>query len=340
MIVGGLLWWRRSLRVLLAACVVMIAASATLMAVLYQPGRDPSRVYYGTDARAQSLLIGAVVGIVLFMHGPLRTRTRHAVAVRIAAVVGAGYTLWLFSRMSERTDALYQGGFLIAALAVSAVIVSVVQPDRGFLGRFLSVSPLRWVGRISYGLYLWHWPVYLTLTETRTGLDGFWLLVVRVAVSVGLATLSFYAVERPIRAGTFRLPKPQIVAVAAATALVVAVFATTTGGGDSVAASTERALRANAPAPDAAPPTTTPATGTDAGTATTTPVAPLKLMVVGDSVAGTLGLGFQNRSASTGLTVWNRGRLGCGMFYDGSVFIGGELTPVGGGVQLARGVAG
>ena len=69
--------------------------------------------------------------------------------------------------MSERTDALYQGGFLIAALAVSAVIVSVVQPDRGVLGRFLSLSPLRWVGRISYGLYLWHWPVYLALTRTR-----------------------------------------------------------------------------------------------------------------------------------------------------------------------------
>src|SRR6476660_334801 len=200
LVVAGLLWWRRSLRVLLAACVVMIAASAALMALLYQPGHDPSRVYYGTDTRAQSLLIGAVVGIALFVHGPLRTRAAR-MAVRIAAVVGAGYTLWLFWRMSERTDALYQGGFLFAALAVSAVIVSVVQPDRGVLGRFLSLAPLRWVGRISYGLYLWHWPVYLTLTHTRTGLDGFALLVARLAVSFALATLSYYAVEKPIRQG-------------------------------------------------------------------------------------------------------------------------------------------
>ncbi len=207
LVVAGLLWWRRSLKVLLVACVVLIAASATLMAVLYQPGRDPSRVYYGTDTRAQSLLIGAVVGILVFMHGPILSRAAR-IAVRVAAVVGAGYTLWLFWRMSERTDALYQGGFLLAALAVSAVIVSVIQPDRGVLGRFLSVPPLRWVGRISYGLYLWHWPVYLTITHTRTGLDGFSLLVVRIAVSVALAALSFYAVERPIRAGTFRLPQP------------------------------------------------------------------------------------------------------------------------------------
>ncbi len=329
LIVGGLLWWRRSLRVLLAACVVMIAASATLMAVLYQPGHDPSRVYYGTDTRAQSLLIGAVVGIVLFMHGPLRSATAR-VAIRIAALVGAGYTLWLFSRMSERTDALYQGGFLFAALAVSAVIVSVVQPDRGVLGRFLSVSPLRWVGRISYGLYLWHWPVYLTLTEQRTGLDGFWLLAVRIAVSVAFAALSFYALERPIRAGTFRLPKPQIIAVTAVCALVAAVFVTTDGGGDSVAAKTERALSQHAPAPHSAPPSTTPASD---GAATVPavpafPAAPPKVMIVGDSVAGTLGLGYQNLGAASGLTVWNRGQLGCGLFYDGSVFEGGQLHTV------------
>jgi hypothetical protein len=295
------------------------------MAVLYQPGRDPSRVYYGTDTRAQSLLIGAVVGILLFMHGPLRTRAAR-LAIRVAAVVGAGYTLWLFWRMSERTDALYQGGFLFAALAVSAVIVSVVQPDRGVLGRFLSLSPLRWVGRISYGLYLWHWPVYLTLTRTRTGLDGVALLTVRVAVSVALAALSFYALERPIRAGTFKLPRPSLVALVTVTALVAAVFFTTTGGGDAVAARTERARRQNVAVPkNTPPPTTAAASGSTGGPVA--PPPPTRVMVVGDSVAGSLGLGF-DQVPSTTMTVWNRGRLGCGLFYDGSVIEGGELTPV------------
>jgi len=321
LIVAGVLWWRRSLRVLIAACVVMIAASATLMAVLYQPGRDPSRVYYGTDTRAQSLLIGAIVGILLFMHGPLRSRAAQ-IALRVAAVVGAGYTLWLFWRMSERTDALYQGGFLIAALAVSAVIAAVMQPDHGLLGRFLSLSPLRWVGRISYGLYLWHWPVYLALTGTRTGLDGVALLTVRVALTVALAALSFYALERPIRAGTFRLPRPSVVALATVAALVAAVVITTSGADQSVAARTERALRQNVAAPDEAPPSTTPAPGA------ATPAPPTKVLLVGDSVAGSLGLGFDQFGPSNDLTVWNRGRLGCGIFYDGSVFEGGELTPV------------
>ena len=317
LIVAFLLWWRRSLRGLLVACVVLIAASAGLMAALYVPGRDPSRVYYGTDTRAQALLVGAVVGILLFMHGPVRSRAAR-LAVRLAATVGAGYTLWLFWRMSEQSDRLYEGGFLLVAVAVSAVIVSVVQPDRGLLGRVLSVAPLRWVGRISYGLYLWHWPVYLTITRSRTGLDGLALLAVRVAVSVGLAALSFYAVERPIRAGTFRLPSFRF-APAAVVALVVALFATTASGGNSVSARTAevvRHLKATAP-------TTTPNAprGSYSYDATKTPVPPAgqwvaapKVMIVGDSVALRLGTGFGYLGESTGLSVWNRGRLGCGLF--------------------------
>lgn len=317
LIVCFLLWWRRSLRVLLVACVAMIAASATLMAVLYVPGRDPSRVYYGTDTRAQSLLIGAVVGIVLFQHGPIRSMYART-AVRVGAAVGAVYTLWLFWRMSERTDALYQGGFLLAALAVSAVIVSVVQPDPGRLGRALSVAPLRWVGRISYGLYLWHWPVYLTLTETRTGIDGVALLFLRIATSFALASASYYALEKPIRKGTFRLPHPRVVALVSAIALVVAIFATTSGGNESVAANTTRALRAAAPPPQAKPPSQSDATV----------VGPTKVMIVGDSVAGTLGLGFETVGPDHNFSVWNRGQLGCGLFYGGSVFEGGALVPV------------
>ncbi|HEX9466985.1 MAG TPA: acyltransferase, partial [Acidimicrobiia bacterium] len=149
LIVGFVLWWRRSVRALLVIAVTMVVASATLMALLFHHGHDPSRVYYGTDTRAQSLLMGAVLGIVLFLHGPIRSLVAR-IALRAFAIVGAGYTLWLWWRMSERTDALYQGGFVLAALAVAAVIASVVQPDRGALGAALSWGPLRWVGRISY----------------------------------------------------------------------------------------------------------------------------------------------------------------------------------------------
>ena len=73
---------------------------------------------------------------------------------------------------------------------------------------------------ISYGLYLWHWPVYLTLTGTRTGLAGNALLFARIAVTFAFATASYYLVERPIRRGTFHLPTPVFTAPAVAAALV------------------------------------------------------------------------------------------------------------------------
>ena len=150
------------------------------------------------------------------MHGPIRTAIARY-ALRAAAAVGAIYTLWLWWRMSERTDALYRGGFVLAALAVSAVIASVVQPDGSILKTALSFAPLRWIGRISYGLYLWHWPIYLWLTQARTGLDGTALLVLRLAVSVALAAASFVLVERPIRQRTSTCRKPKLVLVPAVT---------------------------------------------------------------------------------------------------------------------------
>ena len=143
---------------------------------------------------------------------------------------------------------------------------------------------------------------------------------------------SYYGLEKPIRQGTFRIPRPSVVALVSVTVIVGAVFATTTGGSTSIGASTERALRAAAAKPQAAPPTQpaqTGATGAAGATATTlAPPPPTKVMIVGDSVAGTLGLGFETVAQESNLSVWNRGRLGCGLFYGGSVLEGGEWTPV------------
>ena len=144
------------------------------------------------------------------MHGPHPRAARRALAVRVAALVGAAYTLWLFWRMSERTDALYQGGFLLAAIAVSAVIVSVVQPDRGVLGRV----PLAVAAAVGRPDLLRPLPLALAGVphahqHAHRAATGSGCSALRLAVSVAFAARRTTLVERPIRAGTFRLPKPR-----------------------------------------------------------------------------------------------------------------------------------
>ena len=243
LIVFGVLWFTRSVRALLGSAVAMMFGSAVLMAVLYSPGHDPSRVYYGTDTRAQSLLMGAVASILVYLHGPIRTAFMQR-TLRVLAVIGAGYTLWLWSTLSERSDALYRGGFLLASLAVVIVIVSVTQPNRGLLGRALSWYPLRWIGMISYGLYLWHWPVYLTITGTRTGLEGNALLFARLGVTFTCACLSYYLVERPIRRGTFHIPRPAFTAPVLVAALLAGLVLATSGSGTPPASAALRSISA------------------------------------------------------------------------------------------------
>jgi peptidoglycan/LPS O-acetylase OafA/YrhL len=313
LVVFAALWFTRSVRGLLAAAITMMLGSALLMAVLYTPGADPSRVYYGTDTRAQSLLMGAIAAMLVFLHGPVRTRIVQRV-LRVLAVLGAGYTLWLWSNMSERSNLLYRGGFLLASLSVVIIIVSVTQPNRGLLGRALSWYPLRWIGMISYGLYLWHWPIYLTITRTRTGLDGNALLFARVAVTFAFATASYYLVERPLRRGVIRIPRPAIVAPAVAGALAVALVLSTMGASTSPASAAQQAL-VNTPAvaPTAQPPRDASAQQAN-------------VLMLGDSIALSLGVGLDRISQlDPNIVSVNRGTLGCGMLRSGQIDMGLQL---------------
>ncbi len=165
----------------------MLAGSVALMAILYQPGRDPSRVYYGTDTRAQSLLVGALLAM-LMLDRPVVRRDVARVALQVAGLVAAAGLAVMWVTFSDHADQLYRGGFLLEAVLVAVVIASVVQPRPGPLGALLSVGWIRWIGQISYGLYLYHWPVFITLDEARTGLDGYALFAVRLAVTFGIAT--------------------------------------------------------------------------------------------------------------------------------------------------------
>jgi len=170
LIVFGVMRWRKTLGALAVVTAALLTASVVLMIVLYHPGSDPSRVYYGTDTRAQSLLVGALVAIAFAAFGSAKSLVARR-SFQVAGGVGAVYTLWVWTQTYEGSPSLYDdGGLLLTAVAVAAVIASVAQPNAdGPMASFLALPPLVWVGRISYGLYLWHWPIYLVITESRAG---------------------------------------------------------------------------------------------------------------------------------------------------------------------------
>ena len=201
-------------RVALAVAAIGAVTSATLMLVLYDPGRDPLRIYYGTDTRAQAFLIGAVVALVAPRLGARHLRYASAVGVAALVVLVAGMRF-------DLSDVLYRGGFTVVAIGAACACLAATIP--GGVTFALDRPLLRGIGRISYALYLWHWPAIVLLTPERTGLDGAPLVVLQLAVTVGGALLSWYLVERPVR--TLARPSLALAGAAGIAVAGVALFA-------------------------------------------------------------------------------------------------------------------
>ncbi|HVF06460.1 MAG TPA: acyltransferase, partial [Frankiaceae bacterium] len=209
---------RRARAPVLAAAGAGALASAVAMSASFTPYGDPARAYYGTDTRIQALLVGAALAVVLTTAGRPRLLTLSGVLGAAVSVAG-----WRLADGSAAT--LYGGGFLLAAVGTAAVIAAVVLVPAGPLARALSVRPLRLLGRVSYGVYLWHWPVFLLLTHGRTGLSGPLLLAARLAVTAACTAVSWYAVEVPARTWRPRLPAMPALRASRVAVAGVAAFA-------------------------------------------------------------------------------------------------------------------
>jgi peptidoglycan/LPS O-acetylase OafA/YrhL len=197
-------------------------ASAVTMALLYVPGVDPSRIYYGTDTRATGLLCGAALAFLWSPGDKYRpSETRHHrlrlpdrsrfrrrwgwTAPLLLDVVGfaaLGALVWFCLNLGEFQPFLYCGGLALVGLATTATIMALVHPHALIGSRFLGSAPLRWVGVRSYGIYLWHWPVFMvTRPDLDVPIDGLPLLALRLTATVVLADLSYRYIETPIRRG-------------------------------------------------------------------------------------------------------------------------------------------
>jgi peptidoglycan/LPS O-acetylase OafA/YrhL len=210
------------------------AASALLMAMLYLAGYSIDRLYYGTDTRAQALLVGSFLGAIasqrewrVFAKGWARTQTGR-VTGGLIGTVGVGVLLFSWNRLNGQDAFLYQGGFLLVALAAGAVISHVTSWRDSWLAKVLSLPPVTYLGRISYGLYLYHWPLFLAIDHAHTGLSGSTLLAVRLVSTLLIAILSFHLVEQPIRRGALaRTWRGLVWGLASATSVCAILIAST-----------------------------------------------------------------------------------------------------------------
>ena len=324
-------WGRARLGLFLVGLWVVTTALAVVVGL---SGRGSSLGYYSTFTRAPELLTGTIVAWHM-----LRRPKRPTRWFDLAGLVGLGVLGWLVSHVGLSTEWLYKGGFAAISFASTAVVVAATQPG-GLVSRALGVAPLRMIGRISYGVYLYHWPLFLVLTPERVHLSIWPLTLVRFAAAFAAAVVSFVFIEEPVRRGrALRTPRTTMTAVGALGAVLVAALLLPASSAASASvdfgklskklADAPALAAAAAPVPVADTSTTTaPTPGSTAPTqppstsAPTTTVAPhvAKIAFFGDSTGLMTAIGMQVWGlASARAVVFGDAKLGCPLVRGGDI---------------------
>lgn len=260
---------RHRVRNLALVLAVLAAGSLAVNGLLADGSVD--RAYFGSDTRLAELLVGALLATATVR----RLRLPSPAARRLAGaagIAGLAASAWLWHSAPLRAEWMYPWGFLATAVCSAALVLGAAQP--GPLSTVLGSAPLRALGRISYGVYLVHWPVFLLLTPARTGWDDVPLFALRVAVTLVLAAALFRLVEDPVRRGA-RLRGRRALPVAGATAMAIVAGVVV--------------VSHDLPAPDSLEAAGATEAVASATTAPPPPPPPVRVAVVGDSLAASLG---------------------------------------------------
>ncbi len=323
--------WRR--RGVFALAFAGAAASAAWMWVLSVDGASADRLYYGTDTRALPLLLGCALaawrppaGIDESLQRVRRRAVAAAirVAVQLIGLAGLAGLVLCWLRVQDRSTWLYRGGFIVVAACAAAVLLSCTDAPRGPLARPLSFPPLRYIGAISYGLYLYHWPLFQLLTHKRTGVTGGGLLAVRFAATFAVAIVSYHLIEQPIRRGALsraRLRRwaPKVVASAVLPVTSVLVVAGLITGLTLSTQASASQIAAAGGIPESVPSTQPPPPKPPELNSAQKYVLsrPIRVMVEGDSLAYTYAKGLADLGPKYHYQAFNLGTVGCGLAIQG-----------------------
>ncbi|HKO50330.1 MAG TPA: acyltransferase family protein [Polyangiaceae bacterium] len=282
---------RRGTRTLLGVCLVLSASSMAAMWFVFDPG-NTTRAYLGTDTRMAGILFGAALATLISPNDHFGVRTVRALdAFGLLAVLGLGFA---WATLRGTNPFLYHGGFWLTELAALLLIACAIAGERSLVARALAVRPLTWLGTISYGVYLWHWPVNVFLSTERTHLHGFGLHAVRFVLTFAIAIVSYRFLEQPIRKHGVPFNRPlYIVPGAVALSVFLVVHATYAEG------------RREPPAHSAQ----LPSVGSPPE------FVRFRVAVFGDSTANSLGWSLRNLHGQ-GVAVELLGKDGCNMLED------------------------
>jgi peptidoglycan/LPS O-acetylase OafA/YrhL len=193
-------------KIFIASSVLAIASTAWMVHLSVANGfpipNDPSRVYFGTDTHAMGLLVGCAAA-ALWRSERLNERLTpdRAAAMNGLGLLSIAGLAYFFLFVSELNEFLYRGGFLVLSILTAILVVIAAHPGLKF-GQRLGNPVLKWFGDRSYGIYLWHWPIFVLM---RSGIDIQWpdpiAFVVKVSIVLVIADLSYRYVEMPIRNG-------------------------------------------------------------------------------------------------------------------------------------------
>jgi peptidoglycan/LPS O-acetylase OafA/YrhL len=297
------------------------AAGSAVAAILLASDAEVNRVYFGTDARVQALLVGAAAAAllvrdwtVLTTGGTLiRTRWRRWSAGALS-VLGLAMLAALTHYATGSARDFRTGLLIVVALAAVLVVAPVALDQGGPVARALAWRPLVWLGAISYGVYLWHWPIFLALNGERTGWSGWRLFALRCAVTVAVAAASWWLLEQPIRRWRpVIVPMLPLAGATAATAAAVTMLVLPVG-----VKPADAPLGPDVDSAALVSPEVPVEVRSAAGTSTP---GTKRVAVFGDSVAWTL---MRYLTPTPGLSFTNYTTIGCGVARGGPYRYAGQ----------------
>ena len=332
---------------------VSIAAAILSIAAMWAAASrgDTTRAYFGTDARAHALIIGVLVAIWWTRQPEDR---RGSVIPSWLVVPAMAVFVVGVAVLSEGSSNLYRGQLLAVAVVSAMAIAAAADPTPSGAAALFAVRPLRWIGRRSYGIYLFHWPVIVIAEQRLTTWSIGPLRVLCVLLTLAIAELSLRFVESPIRV---RAPTRRGLAIAVAVAVLVPLTVPRLLlGSDQTVSSMPSIIIPSAPSTTSGPAaiaspttalpttalpttqTTVPAAGTDstaAVTTTTVDPGPQNVLLLGDSTALVVGIGVDANHLDAAVDLQAYATLGCSLL-DGNPIDQGSNLPIPVGERCAN----